>query len=391
MGGNVTALNNLTSTKTQAQKIPIKVIGRKLFVDIFVKIFKTMNREFMSIYNQPIWHNDKILTNGFAFNGSTSFVMDPLYSDEDILKYKPIIGDIDITVPIQIKEQLWNYLDTLQGKEIIEGARYMGSNKPTISSIGEQINSIIFVNFPNGKRVAVQVDFEFVPYENDIPTPWAKFSHGASFLDAKVQVKSVMHKFLIRALIGSSSTREDIVIATPKSTPENITLSKSKIHAIPKMLKFSVGKGVRVAYSPISKEYKHDCVINGKRVYRAINSKESIYETNINEIYKLIFQERNEPSKKDFKRFESFVGILSLMKKNLNKSVIQQTHDRFIQLLWGQKPHRGQELEVKNPNLDRLIKNNAYQILINELKIKDVSTNIIENYYMSYGKRSRKL
>ena len=189
MGGNVTAMNKRTGETVRAQKIMVKDIGRKEFMDRFVLIFKRMNADFKKRFKRPIWIDEKILTSGFVFNGSTSFIMDPTLSDEEVMKAKPSAGDIDITVPEELKEDLWKYLDSIEGQEIIPGSTYWGSNKPTLSSIGEQINSVIVVDFPNGQKAYAQVDFEFLPFEDNRPTEWAKFSHSSSFADASAVVK----------------------------------------------------------------------------------------------------------------------------------------------------------------------------------------------------------
>lgn len=188
MGGNVTAVNKYTGEKTDAVKIPVKEIGRKEFIDTFVKIFKQMNADFYKKYKKKIWVDESHLVTGFIFNGSTSFIMDPTLSDEEVMKYKPSAGDIDITVPEELKEDLWKYLDSIEGKDIIKGATYMGSNRPTLSSVTDQINSVIMVDFSNGTRAYAQVDFELLPFENDKPTEWSKFSHGSSFDDAKGEI-----------------------------------------------------------------------------------------------------------------------------------------------------------------------------------------------------------
>lgn len=189
MGGNVTALNKATGEQTKASKIQVKDIGRSEFMKKFVEIFKTMNKQFKAKYKKPIWADESHLVSGFVFNGSTSFIMDPSLSDEEVMKYKQSVGDLDITVPEELKEELWAYLDSMEGKDIIPGATYMGSNKHTPSAIGDQINSVIVVDFPNGQRCHAQVDFEFLPFENNAPTEWAKFSHSSSFVDASTTVE----------------------------------------------------------------------------------------------------------------------------------------------------------------------------------------------------------
>ena len=389
MGGNVRALNKKTGEETPAQKIPVKEIGRKEFMYTFAAIFKEMNDQFKKKFKKPIWVNEKILMNGMAFNRSTSFIMDPSLSEEEVMKYKPSAGDIDITIPIELKEDLWKYLDGIEGKEILPGATYMGSNKPTIQSIGEQINSVIMVEFSNGIRSYCQVDFEFLDFKDDMPTEWSRFSHNSSFLDAKNSIKAVNHKGLIRARGGGASVRDDIIIATNKSTPDNITISKSKVHSVPRMLKFSVGRGIRVAYEPMFDDNGKILKLDGKQVYKEIPVKDSKFETVIEEIYKLSFQQLHG-NEQDVQKFHSFVGVLELMKKFLNKKQIKATHDRYIELLWGFKGARGQELERGNPELDFQIKSSGYQRFIKELGMPDRTLDYAETYYSGYGKRNRK-
>lgn len=200
-------------------------------------------------------------------------------------------------------------------------------------------------------------------------------------------VKAVHHKYLIRALVGGASVRDDIVIATPSSTPDNIKLTSSKSHALPRMLKFSVGKGIRIAYEPMLDDKGKIIEINGKQVYKEIKGTDNSYETVVANIYKLAFQQL-EGNQADVKLFESFVGVIALMKKFLNKNQIDNTYQRYVELLWGVKPQRAQELEVNNPELDFQVKNSGYQHLIKELKLKDESAKFTKEYYEGYDKRA---
>jgi len=387
MGGNVTSRIKKTGEETRAEKIPLKDIGRKEFINKFVEIFKVLNKNFKKKNNRPIWVDEKLLSNGFVFNGSTSFIMDPSLSDEEVVKYKPSAGDLDIALPENLKIDVWHFLDNLEGKEIIPGVKYMGSNKMSPSAIGDQINTVFIVDFGN-VRAKCQVDFEFLPFEENKPSDWAKFSHSSSFADAKAGVKAVAHKFLIRALVGGASVREDIVIATTKSTPDKIILSKSKIHLIPRMLKFSVARGIRVAYEPMLDNNGQPIYVDGKEVYKEIPSKDSTYETVIENIYKLAFQQLIG-HEQDVRLFNSFVGVLELMKKYLDKKQIQNTHERFIDLLWSYKGQIAQELEVGNAELDFQIKNAAYQKMIKYLGLPDKSNKMVEMYYKDYGRRRK--
>ena len=385
MGGNVQTIIKSTSEITRAQKIPIGKISRKIFKEKITKIFKALNKQFKSKYNKVIWKNESILESGIAFNGSTSFVMNPLISDEDIIQYKPIIGDVDITLPVELKEDFWIFLNDLEGKEIIPNVKYMGSNKPSISSIGEQINSIFCIEFDSIK-INCQVDFEFLEYKNSEPTEWSKFSHSSHLNDIKAGIKSVHHKFLIQSLIGAASVRNDIVIVTPKSTPEKIKFKK--MNSAPRMLKFSIVRGIRIAYEPlIDSETKEIIQYENKPIYKEILSKNASYITDVNKIYQLTFKESN---KEDVVLFESFIGILELIKKYFNQDQIDSTHKRYVEKLWNYQGDIAQELEAQNPDLDFKVKISGYQKFIKELNLKDLSKKYIDLYYKGFGRRKIK-
>jgi hypothetical protein len=384
MGGNVTGIIKETNEQTKAQKIPLKEITRKLFIKKIIELFQKINNDFNKKYGIFIWNNESFLKNGLFFNGSTSFIMDlENFSDEEIIKYKPYCGDIDIAVPQELREKFWFYLDSIENKEILCDIIYKGSNKLTPSSCGDQINSVFCIKFKD-KFINCQIDFEFLSFKNDKPTEWSKFSHNSSIDDAKENIKALHHKYLIRALVGGASIRNDIVIASPKSTPDKITLTSNQRHIIPRMLKFSVGRGIREAYEPLIKDNKI-IEINNKLVYREIKSKTAKYITKISEIYKLIF--KDEPNKLDLELFNSFIGILKLGIRYLDINQIQNTHIRYLELLWGIYPMKGQELEVNNPELDFIVKNTGYKKFIKEWQLEDKSSEFIDNYYQNYNTR----
>lgn len=380
MGGNVQAFNKVTGEKTNAEKIPLKEIGRSDFVNTFLTVFKKINSDFNSKFKKKIWVDETHLMTGFAFNGSTSFIMDPEISDEEIIKYKQSAGDLDVIVPSELKEELWKYLDSIEDKEVISGVKYMGSNRPTISSVTDQINSVFVVTFPNGVKASCQVDFEFLPFENDKPTEWSKFSHSSSFADTKQSIKALHHKFIIRALVGGASVRDDIVIATKSSTPDKIKLSGNKADKLPRMLKFSVLRGIGIAYQPMLDNDGKEIKLDGKYVYKEIPTSERNYETIVSEIYKLAFRQL-DGHESDVKLFYSFVGILELMKKFLTPLEIKRTHDRYLDMLWGTGTEKAQVIETTSPQLDFEVKNSGYQRFIKEFNLKDESKKYTDDYY----------
>ena len=394
MGGNVIGFNKKTNLQVKAEKIPLKKIGRSEFTKKFTQVFRKINSLFEKEYKKTLW-KDENLFSGMMFNGSTSYIFNSSIPDDEIVKYKEYVGDIDIIVPQEYKKELWNLLDKLEGKEIIPGVTYIGCNKPTISSIGEQINSVFIINFGN-EKVAAQVDFEFLPVNNGIPSEWAKFSHSSSFLDLKeANLKAVHHKYLIQALFGGASMRNDIIVVTPSATANNwkSKIKKGKLALdIPRILKFSVGKGVGKAYEPLLDESGNIITSNGKEVWREIPVSKRDYKTNIKEIFQLAF---NVPvvNANELKLFNSFVGIIKLIKKYLNQKQIENTFFRYIDKLWGD---HAQEIEPDNEEKDYRVKITGYNYFIKQIswlkKYDKKIKNQINNYYKNWkGRRFDKI
>jgi len=189
-GGNARATNKVTGQDTLAQKIPIKEIGRQNFIKKFVEMFEEIDKRFETKYNRPLWKNKKILKNGLAFNGSTSFIMNPEIHDNDVIPFKETSGDLDIMVKESDKSDLWALLDELEAKpHFMKDVEYMGSNKLSVSSIGDQINSVFSVTFGDIVTQS-QVDFEFTQFEEDkngdeVPMEFSRFGHSSSLSDAQ--------------------------------------------------------------------------------------------------------------------------------------------------------------------------------------------------------------
>lgn len=394
MGGNVAIMKG--DKELKAQKIPIKEIGLKNFQNDFKKMFKQLNKLFKEKYKKPIWKDEKILDNGYVFNGSTSYLMDvnSIDKEDEITALKPSSGDIDIMVPQEYKEDLWNLLKELEDQKITDKITYLGNNKPTISSIGEQINALFQYCYKKDKCVYSQVDFEFVPFDNKgKPTEWSKFSHSSTFKDLQNNIKAVFHKYLIRSISYAVSqiNPDDVVFVTSAANCDNYEkkISKTK-NPDNHLLKFSVSKGIRVAYEPLICDGE-PVYIDGKQVFRKLKTAESIYATDLKDIFKMIFGV--EPSKQELSDFWSFVGLVDLMKKHLTKKQIQLVFERFLQLLWDNKSGKNiaQELERDNPDLDMKIKMAAVNYLLKEFpylkKIYDKWTKKIEDYYKQYGIR----
>lgn len=220
-------------------------------------------------------------------------------------------------------------------------------------------------------------------FKSSKPTSWSKFSHLSSFYDQQLGVKGgVFHKYIIRALTSSVSMRDDIVIATPSSTKEKFKLKKVSENDIPRMLKFSVVRGIRVAYEPLGIKDPE----SGKDIYKEIKTSESNFTTIVADIYGLVFDDV-EKNPNDVKLFNSYKGIIELIKKKIPKAKWNNIIMRLEQLLWDDK--MGQELEVQDPKTDFEVKIAGYEYLLNALgkKMSTATQKMIDKYYAGYGKR----
>lgn len=382
MGGNV-IVKDINGKEVAAVKVDLKQVGRGNLIKSAKDLFRALNVLFEAKFASPLWKNSKALDEAMVFNGSSSFILSEQFSDAEVLKFKPTMGDIDIAVPDSSAENLFTLLSSLQGKRVSRDVEFVGMNRTSSQSVGTQINCVF--RFHEPVEFLVQVDFEFLPFEDDgNPTEWARFSHSSAFADAQMGVKAVHHKYLIRALVGGISARPDIVIATPKSTYDNIKLTAaSKKGDITRMLKFSVDHGVRVAYQPMVGPDGKEIVIDGKLVYKEIPTSESDYKKTLIEIFKLAF---NDEDSSDVSKLWTFGGVLELCKKYLNASQQKDVAERYFALLWGEKPQRAQELERGNPEEDLAVKSGGWNLFKKITGVKDPSNfeQILQSYYSGY-------
>ena len=180
-GGNV-VITDIKGREIPAEKIDLSKFNRSKFTKDMLDAFMKLNSMFEKEYGVPIWKNLAILKNGFVFNGSSETFFSPDIPDEDYVAVKPKVGDIDVTVPDQFKEQLWKLLKKIKGKKITSKVKYAGDNRPNYSPGNAQINSVLEYN--DGKNIVqAQVDFELTKYDDDSPSEFDKFGHPSSWKD----------------------------------------------------------------------------------------------------------------------------------------------------------------------------------------------------------------
>lgn len=369
MGGNVQVGN------IKAEKINLNEIGVENFRFYINKLVNFINDE------MGIW-KDEDIDSGYVFNGSTSYIMGDIEPDE-LLGFKSMVGDVDITFPDHSVTELFNFLQSNIGKELYSGCHYVGSNRLTLKSVGNQINCIFIIDF-GGITRNVQFDFEIMKFEDNSPTKWGKFSHCSDVRDAKEGIKSVHHKYLIRAIVGAMSYDPMVKVVTAKSTHDSWKLSQSRRDQEARMLKFSVGRGLRESYSPLLDDNDEIVTHGGFKLYKMKDTKTDTYITEIEKIIEKIFG-AYEDSYED--KFMCFSGLIELLKKHATQEQIALVTQRYIQLLWGTGRSRGQELErgLDGMDNDKELKLKGFNLYKKMLSV-DIDVDLNE-YYKDYGSR----
>lgn len=379
MGGNSSVISK-TGELVPAQKIRMDKVGRNNFTTEYLKVLEILDKKFKTKYKKSLFHDFNTVKSGTSFNGSSCTLFNPNVSDEEYIKYKKTTGDVDVIVPEEVGEDLYNLLRDIQGDKITPITEFVGILQKTWSAVGGTIIAVFKTEFKDCVSYP-QIDFELLEHKDGIPSAWSKFSKSSDWGDVRLGIKGFHHKFLISAIAGSISMKPDIVIATPSSTCDKLKLvSGQKAKEIPRMIKFGVERGVRTAaYEPLLDNDGKQCTINGKHVYKEKNSKTDIYETDLDKIFVILFGEPKDKS--DVDKMWSFTGLIELVKKYFPHSLQQTVLNRYLEMLWGSGR---QAIEMNNED-DYNVKKAAFEFLRKELKGK-VSDKEVQSLIKSYYK-----
>lgn len=341
MGGNV-QINGQSADRIDLRKID-KNILRSSISEVLYGI------------NQKFWYEDLFASKKFL-SGSSAYLFDDKITHEDLIKYKPTFGDIDLQIDKSQKLQVKEFLDTtVQSK--IGNAILIGYK----SSVDQFITLWKFENF----GINVQIDFEFVDFENNVPTSWSQFAHSSSWEDTKANVKGVFHKYLIRAF--TTKTLCDIIVLTgKKQTPKKMKATQ---------LAFSVTRGLRKKLQPVY-ENGIQKTVDGLAVYKEIPTTDSEYIKDISKIFKMLFD--RSPSQNDVSDFSSFIGCARIANRYLS---VKEKHLLVEGFLFTLFDISAQKLYREDNDRDRTEKGQALKILLEVLNMQYDTQEIEKSYY----------
>jgi len=423
-----------------AEKIDLRsgrITRQQLRSDV-IEMLTKLDEEFERDHGEPIWdrtQRDDILGSGFAFNGSSSHLFSPpeTLSDEEFIKYKPSVGDIDLTVPADRMDRLFQTLNRREDVQLTPKITYVGHNKKSPGS--HQINALFAYTWdpdaPEGEGdTFFQIDFEGSEYEGGRPNEWAKFSYSSSWRDVVAGVKGLAHKVLLFSIAAVKSpppigARE----ATPTASAESPTISMTKnpnyvppspeeverrvrqreeeILAAqkrknPEKAREEAEKRIRIEMGRESKHplplrpirtldlvtglgdryQKLDWTHNGDEVYKYLKRPE---RTNTIRDVKVIFENlmgaNPPPTPDDLEKFKSFLGVIELMKERFAPQEIVKVYEEMVDRFFGE---RGQQLSATDPDEDMGVKDKVLETFRQLLPEVESSTIDLEGIKRSF-------
>lgn len=402
-----------------AEKIDIARVQRDRFVQDMRLFFKKIDQMYgeythsqgqeQSLYDPAAI--DRLLA-GPGFGGSTAVFFDLNKGAEVFATKKKKLGDIDVYIPRETYVNLFHLLRGVEGQKIIDlpegrSVDYIGQIDE--DAVGNQINSLFVYNFTDADgspaQINMQIDFVKARFtEEGLPHSSIVHSHGSSEIDMMAGIKGFAKNYLI-ASITSKVTRVRGKLATPKSTPEKITVSKSIEGDELALYTFSTDYGFRQAREKLGVKDEYDIYIN------IAYSDDKVLTTEKG--FNLLFGV--EPTPEELDLFHSYLGTLQLMRKYMidrssgDRSLYESVFDSIVYKCFsvevvGEEPDNikitlAQSTERDNFELDKEVKTamiNAFYDEFPELLSKKSEVDqMIERYYKylptwAEGYRARK-
>ena len=297
------------------------------------------------------------IENGFIFNGSSQFLMDP--NKFGVLsKYKDSFGDIDVIIPKAKLDTLESYLDGIDDnqpewkpttKNKLSNAFYYVGRTKSYASIPDQLVTLWY--YAPMKQV-VQIDFEgdemFIdPQGYEKPSEWTKFSKDSPWEDLTVGIKGLAGALMLRSLARATTVLPNAVVLTPGAVKKvqagavkeltDKEVTKAAQHTVPSAYTLNTGgggTGIRKAYELVKVMPYNGKMVNAYRFVEAKETKPEDRITDVSKIFEILFKAK--PSSEEKASFRSYQGLLRLMKKYLDKKTIDIAMGRFTEILAGE-------------------------------------------------------
>jgi hypothetical protein len=365
---------NLSINGHEAQHLDLKVTNRNYMVPKLNDLLNAINLAYNKAFKQPLW-SPKLLASGEFLSGSSlHFFNVKGIDDETFITKKPTVGDIDTMVDKTKEPDLQQFLTSYTGKKL-GPSNFLGFKRGN-----EQFSGLFELQDP---PVKVQIDFEFVAFEKNVPTDWARFSHSSAWEDLQAGVKGVFHKWLVQAF--TTLTRRDFYLR--KMSGRGKLRQEVDEPMTDNMVSFAVsskeGGGLRAKYEPVLDDSGKPLMKDGLPVMR--DAPTAGYEQNIGQIFSTILGQRLSPKQAEQlqKQFWSFTGLLNVMNSLMSQEEKQQVMAGFLDKTLGPG---AQGMYKNNPDKDIAEKTLAINTLLKTLKLpKPANLNkMLKDYRAAY-------
>lgn len=382
MGGNARAIDMNTgdvlkigSREAYAEQVNLKEIDIVQFRKDIENAFHVIDSHVHLKTGMFLWGELK----REVFLGSAAL----LWEDEFVprlLFVKPTLGDIDVAVPEDRLQDLFDVLATIQDKNLGRNVVYVGQNRLKLRK--PQINAVFLWN-----ETFVQVDFVGLPFNSDdTPDEFVRFARSSPHEDIIKGLKGVAHKYLLMTLAWVTSHREDIAVLTDKSPlpPERVRFKT--MHEPPRFYSFSIDRGYRCRLKQCARPGGGFHRLDGKTLCKEVPTSESTYVTKPSEIFESVFGKK--PSSRDMDDFGSYQGLIRLSTKYLGENATLLALDQMIRFkLYGP----GQAMSRDSAEADKSIKQRIIDVakeMFPALKTLDAMIKTQQDeYYSRYHER----
>jgi hypothetical protein len=363
---------NLQIGDKAADQINLQIQNRSAMVKLLDELLHAINTSYAKTYKIPLWSPELIQSREFLSGSSLHFFNVKGIPDETFVAKKPKVGDIDTQVDKQQEENLEKFLGSIQGKQL-GPATFVGFQRGN-----EQFSSLWEFQDP---PIKIQIDLEFVEYNQGKPTEWSQFSHSSSWDDLSAGVKGVFHKYLMRAFTTNTLRTRYIQTKTGKLQAKPIT---STDIAFAVSSSGTGGGGMREKYAPvIDPSTGKQKQVDGIPVYSEIAAGDSTYVNNINNMFEMIFGQT--PSEQDAKLLWSYTGGLQLANKYLDQAGKEKLANGFLMTLFSPG---AQGLYRGDPKRDYAEKMAAWDLMLQALQLPETFKTKAEQdataYYEKY-------
>jgi hypothetical protein len=359
---------NLSIGDKKADEIDLKVHNRTYMVGLLDKLLNDIDRAFKARTKTPMWSPELLKNKQFLGGSSLHFFNTKGISDEEFVKNKPKVGDIDTQIDKNLEGQVEEFLNSITNKKIGDTV-FLGFSRGN-----EQFNGLFeFENPP----VKIQIDFEFGRYnpETNAPDDWYRFSHSSDWEDVKAGIKGVFHKYIYRALAKAAPSEKYIakLAGAGKNRKMAITGPTSDSN-FSFAVASSQGGGARAKYKPyIDPETGQPKEINGVPVMEPLLPKDSEYIQDLGKQFELFFG--TSPNGDDSQLQQNFLGTLDLMNKYLDTNAKQTAVTEFLDIIF--EPG-AQMITANDPVRDREVKFAAVDAMLEKLKLGAMRTKAIQ-------------